>query len=155
MESYTEKVIDQFSHCNIQKLEERLAARRTDRLSPHRAPLHEAAATGDHKTLDLLLQKAEDGHINCLADSGYTPLHLAASSGHAECVRALLKHNADVNATDEYGKTPRQTAELSSKKNVVRILRSAGKAHSSACVAIHKQNGGLDSATYSSSHKEG
>ena len=49
----------------------------------------------------------------------------------------LLRHNADFNVTDEYGKTPRQTAELSSKKNVVHILRSAGKVRNSkmrACV---------------------
>jgi len=47
----------------------------------------------------------------------------------------LLRHNADVNATDEYGKTPRQTAELSSKKNVVHILRGAGKVRSSTRLA--------------------
>ena len=105
-------------------------ARRTDHISfftPHKTPLHEAAAKGDHKALDLLLQKAEDGQINCLANRGYTPLHLAASCGQSECVRMLLEHNADFNVTDEYGNPPRQTAQLSSKKNVVHILRSAGK----------------------------
>ena len=90
-------------------------------------PLHEAVASGHHKALDFLLGKAGDGHVNCRANSGYTPLHLAASSGHAECVRVLLKHNSDISVTDEYGKTPKQTAELSSKKTIVRILRSAGE----------------------------
>ena len=90
-------------------------------------PLHEAVASGHHKVLDFLLQKAGAGHVNCRANSGYTPLHLAASSGHAECVRVLLRHNADISVVDEYGKSPKQTAELSSKNSIVRILRSAGE----------------------------
>lgn len=90
-------------------------------------PLHEAVASGHHKVLDFLLGKAGDGHVNCRANSGYTPLHLAASSGHGECVRVLLRHNADISVTDEYGKTPKQTAELSSKSSIVKILRSAGE----------------------------
>ena len=90
-------------------------------------PLHEAVASGHHDALDYLLEKAGDSHVNCRANSGYTPLHLAASSGHSDCVRALLKHNADISVTDEYGKTPKQTAELSSKNAIVRILRGAGE----------------------------
>lgn len=90
-------------------------------------PLHEAVASGHHKVLDFLLGRAGDGHVNCRANSGYTPLHLAASSGHGECVRVLLRHNADISVTDEYGKTPKQTAELSSKNSIVLILRSAGE----------------------------
>ena len=90
-------------------------------------PLHEAVASGHHDVLDCLLRKAGDSHVNCRANSGYTPLHLAASSGHGECVRVLLKHNADISVTDEYGKTPKQTAELSSKNGIVRILRGAGE----------------------------
>lgn len=103
-----------------------------DRLSNRKGvfgytPLHEAVASGHNKVLDFLLGKAGEGHVNCRANSGYTPLHLAASSGHGECVRVLLKHNADISVTDEYGKTPKQTAELSSKSSIVRILRSAGE----------------------------
>ena len=90
-------------------------------------PLHEAVASGHHEVLDFLLNKAGDNHVNCRANSGYTPLHLAASSGHAECVRVLLKHIADIGVADEYGKTPKQTAELSSKVAIVRILKGAGK----------------------------
>ena len=92
-------------------------------------PLHEAVASGHHDVLDFLLGKAGDSHVNCCANSGYTPLHLAASSGHGECVRVLLKHNADISITDEYGKTPKQTAELSSKNSIVCILRGAGKVY--------------------------
>jgi hypothetical protein len=33
---------------------------------------------------------------------GWTPLHLAARNGHTECVRALLRAKADVEAVDEW-----------------------------------------------------
>lgn len=101
------------------------------RLRNHRGvfgytPLHEAVASGHHEVLDFLIAKAGAKYVNCRANSGYTPLHLAASSGHSECVRVLLKHRADINMIDEFGKTPKQTAELSLKSEIVRILRGAG-----------------------------
>ena len=86
--------------------------------------LHEVAVSGHYKILDLLLHKAGDELANCRANRGYTPLHLAARKGNVECVRVLLRHDADISATDENGKLPIQTAE---KSNVVRILRSAGE----------------------------
>lgn len=90
-------------------------------------PLHEAVASGHFKVLDYLLKNAGHQHVNCRANSGYTPMHLAASSGHVDCVRVLLRHYADIGVVDEYGKTPKQTAELSSKEPIVRVLRGAGK----------------------------
>ncbi len=90
-------------------------------------PLHEAVASGRADVLDYLLEKTKNTHVNCRANSGYTPLHLAASSGHVECVKKLLEHSADISITDEYGKTPKQTAELSSKASIVRLLRIEGE----------------------------
>ena len=93
-------------------------------------PLHEAVAGGKTQVLDFLLDKVKDTPammpINCKANSGYTPLHLAASSGHHECVRILINRGANISITDEYGKTPKQTAELSSKSKIVQLLRSEG-----------------------------
>ena len=58
---------------------------------------------------------------------GYTPLHLAASSGYVECTSALLKYGANIVVTDKYGKTPKQTAIKTSKLLVAKLLRSEGK----------------------------
>ena len=90
-------------------------------------PLHEAVASGKPEVLRFLLARTGNANVNCRANSGYTPLHLAASSGHGKCVRALLEHGADIGCVDEYGKTPKQTAELSSKSSIVKLLRSEGE----------------------------
>lgn len=113
----------------VEKLDERALA---EKLANRKGvfgytPLHEAVASGKSNVLDYLLEKTKDAHVNCRANSGYTPLHLAASSGHGDCVRTLLKHSADISITDEYGKTPKQTAELSSKASIVKLLRSEGE----------------------------
>ena len=89
-------------------------------------PLHEAVASGKADVLDYLLGKTNNAPMNSRANSGYTPLHLAASSGHGPCVRKLLEHRADISITDDYGKTPKQTAELSSKTSIVRLFSSEG-----------------------------
>ena len=96
-------------------------------------PLHEAVASGKPEVIKFLLERTGNANVNCLASSGYTPLHLAASSGHMKCVRELLKHGADISCVDEYGKTPRQTAELSSKSSMVKLLRSEGKSVMEVC----------------------
>ena len=116
-------------------------------------PLHEATVSGHHAILDFLLQEDWDKHVNCRANKGYTPLHLAASAGWAECVRVLLKHNADVHATDECGMSPRQAAELSSKRNVVRILCSAGESGTELWVCVRVSSlGGVAQVQDTESH---
>ena len=88
--------------------------------------LHEAIASNNIDTLEYLLKITKAATINSTAKSGYTPLHMAASNGRAESVRVLLKHNADVNCIDEFGRTPRFAARLSSKHDMERILFSEG-----------------------------
>ena len=90
-------------------------------------PLHEAVASGNHEVLDYLLTTTSSAHVNSRADSGYTCLHLAASRGHIPCLRVLLKNGADISITDDFGKTPKQTAEISCKGDAVRILGSEAK----------------------------
>lgn len=88
--------------------------------------LHEAVANKNTDILNFLLENTEATAINSVAKSGYTPLHMAASSGLVDSVRVLLKHNADVNCTDEYGRTPRSAARLSNKHETEKLLFSEG-----------------------------
>ena len=90
-------------------------------------PLHEAVASGKPEVIKFLLDRTNNAGVNCRANSGYTPLHLAASSGHGKCVRELLNHGADISCVDEYGQTPKQAAELSSKSSIVKLLHSEGE----------------------------
>ena len=90
-------------------------------------PLHEAVASGKPEVINFLLEQTNNAGVNCRANSGYTPLHVAASSGHRKCVKELLNHGADISCVDVYGKTPKQTAELSSKSSIVKLLRSEGE----------------------------
>ena len=89
-------------------------------------PIHEAVISGKADILDYLLEKSNNANVNCQTRSGYTPLHLAASLGHEKCARTLLRHNADISITDERGKVPKQTAELSRRAKIARLLRSEG-----------------------------
>eukprot|EP00731_Ephydatia_muelleri_P035934 Em0180g1a len=72
-------------------------------------PLHEAAANGHEALLDYWLEFGFD--VNCRTPGGDTPLHVAAGNGRVDCVRVLLKRNAEVGAQNNIGKTPRQSAE--------------------------------------------
>ena len=90
-------------------------------------PLHEAVAGGHARVLDFLLGRIESVDVNCQAIGGFTPLHLAASNGNGDCMRVLLQNKADIRIVDKYGKTPKQTAELSLKNRMVRLLRSEGR----------------------------
>ena len=118
------KIKDFVERLDAKSLAEKLAVRKG---SFGYTPLHEAVASGRPEVLDYLLAKSRNAHVNCRSHSGYTPLHLAVSSGHEHCVKKLLEHAADISITDEYGKTPKQTAELSSKARIVKLLRSEGQ----------------------------
>ena len=104
-----------------------LAEKLSSRYGPHGyTPLHMAVSSEKAEILHYLLNRGGNAHINCQAGSGYTPLHLAASCGYRDCVKVLLEHGANIAITDHFGKTPKQTAELSSKGSIVRLLRSEG-----------------------------
>ena len=113
----------------VEKLDEaQLAEKLANRMGVFRTtPLHEAVESGKADVLDYLLEKTNNAHINCQSVSSYTPLHLAVVYGHEQCVRKLLEHSADISITDEYGRTPRQTAQLSRNTKIENLLRSEGE----------------------------
>lgn len=60
--------------------------------------------------------------MDAATGDGYTPLHVAAHYGHANMVRFLLSHEANVKATSALGYTPLHQAAQQGHTNVVNIL---------------------------------
>ena len=109
----------------------------SDRLSNKKGvfgftPLHEAVSNGNNEILEYLLNRRIEtpryqiSPVNCKANSGYTALHLAAGNGHMDCVKTLIKHNADISILDVYKKTPKETARMNSKSAITLLLHGEG-----------------------------
>ncbi|KAJ0681783.1 putative cyclic nucleotide-binding domain, potassium channel, voltage-dependent, EAG/ELK/ERG [Helianthus annuus] len=78
------------------------------------------AGTGNAAFLDELLKARLDPNIS--DSKGRTPLHIAASKGHEECVLVLLKHACNMHLRDIYGNTALWDAIASNHHSVFRIL---------------------------------
>jgi uncharacterized protein len=65
------------------------------------APLHAAAAVGDHATMKLLLDRGADP--NARQESGFTPFHTAANHGDIEMAKLLMAHGGDPHARTDDG----------------------------------------------------
>lgn len=48
-----------------------------------------------------------------------TPLHIASLHGHADCVKYLLKQDAEINCQDNEGRTPLLSAALNGQTQVI------------------------------------
>jgi uncharacterized protein len=83
--------------------------------------LHACIALGNSaETARLLVDAGAD--VNATAAGGYTPLHLAASSGNREIAVLLLEHGADRSACCDQGKTPADYARERGHKEVAALL---------------------------------
>ncbi|XP_059653505.1 potassium channel AKT2/3-like [Cornus florida] len=78
------------------------------------------ASTGNAAFLDELLKTGLDPDIG--DSKGKTPLHIAASKGHEECVSVLLKHACNIHLKDRDGNTALWDAIAAKHHSIFRIL---------------------------------
>ncbi|MCO5059841.1 MAG: ankyrin repeat domain-containing protein [Rhizobiaceae bacterium] len=90
------------------------------------SPLHAAARWGAYSTLaaDLIALGADPRAVD--PSSGETPLHVAASSLHADTVRLFVDAGTPVDARDDVGRTALFVAASRGLLANVRILLDAG-----------------------------
>ncbi|KAI8678660.1 NACHT domain-containing protein [Fusarium keratoplasticum] len=82
-------------------------------------PLHFAAISGSADIIDYLVSK--DSGVNVMDTINTTPLHLAASRGHLEATKALVRLGAS-NSIDFDGLSPRMCAESQGHHEIVQFL---------------------------------
>ncbi|XP_026455197.1 potassium channel AKT2/3-like [Papaver somniferum] len=82
--------------------------------------LLDVASSGNAAFLDELIKAKFDPEIE--DSEGKTPLHVAASKGHEDCVLVLLKHSCNVHAQDKYGNTPAWDAISNKHHSIFRLL---------------------------------
>ncbi|XP_028285531.1 ankyrin repeat domain-containing protein 53 [Parambassis ranga] len=91
--------------------------------------LHVACIYGQPATVQLLVE-SRPGLVNCSDSQGRRPIHVVLSSQSASstsaCLRHLLEHEADVNATTDFGETPLHLAASEGLLNCVEMLVKAG-----------------------------
>jgi cytohesin len=70
--------------------------------------------------------ESDPGLIDATSQRGSTPLHMAASEGHALLVGFLIKHGADVDAANAFGRTPLNYAAQGNYLGIAQILIDNG-----------------------------
>jgi len=79
--------------------------------------LHHAVSSLDDEMVEIILQVASE-EVNCLNESGWTPLHLASHSGKDNMVRNILAHGGKANIINKDGKTAVELASSEDVKNI-------------------------------------
>lgn len=89
-----------------------------------------AAADGDVDEVQMLLTAASAKLVESIVSKGdydkRTPLHLAASEGHASIVALLCKAKANVNSEDRWGSRPLDDALKAEQEECASILKQYG-----------------------------
>ncbi|KAK1374275.1 Potassium channel [Heracleum sosnowskyi] len=98
------------------------------------------AGTGNAAFLDELLKARLDPDIG--DSKGRTPLHIAASKGHEECVLVLLKYACNIHLRDVEGNTAMWDAIAAKHHSIFRILYHWASI-SDPCTADSKDRHGL------------
>uniref|UniRef100_A0A8C5LVE9 Ankyrin repeat and sterile alpha motif domain containing 1A n=1 Tax=Leptobrachium leishanense TaxID=445787 RepID=A0A8C5LVE9_9ANUR len=92
-------------------------------------------ATSSHP-LSSLLSIWRGPNVNCVDNSGYTPLHHASLNGHKDVVEVLLRNEAVTNIADSKGCFPLHLAAWKGDAHIVRLLIHHGPSHAK----INEQN---------------
>ncbi|CAG0894433.1 unnamed protein product [Darwinula stevensoni] len=100
-----------------------LAASRND-LAKVQVHLNTAHHPAKSMLSKMLLEKGAD--VNATNSIGNTPLHAAASAGHAACMRVLIQAGANVNAENKDYERPLHAASTFATSEPVKILLDAG-----------------------------
>ena len=87
-------------------------------------PLMRAAFERRPRVVSALLG-APDLDVNARNEVGATAMHLAAFSGSADIVEALMSHGSATNAVDDEGRTPAQAAMQGGHHGLAALLASA------------------------------
>jgi ankyrin repeat protein len=85
------------------------------------SPLMLAALRGQKSLVELLIWR--DADVN---KTGWTPLHYAASGGHADIAKLLLDQSAYIDAESPNGTTPLMMAAMYGTPEVVKLLLDEG-----------------------------
>jgi len=88
------------------------------------APLHEAAAFGNVKIVEILLEKR--AKVNITNEGGETPLHYATRHGHIKVMEILLENNADPSMKGTGCGTPMQWAARNGQIRPIETLLDFG-----------------------------
>ncbi|KAL5009293.1 hypothetical protein ScPMuIL_014874 [Solemya velum] len=91
-------------------------------------PLHYAAQAGSLRNGDKILKMMLDNkvRVDVVDADGRQPLLWAASSGHAETCRTLVKAGADINSTDNDGLTALHCAASRGHDACIEVLKKLG-----------------------------
>ncbi|XP_053102211.1 ankyrin repeat and SAM domain-containing protein 1A isoform X4 [Hemicordylus capensis] len=91
---------------------------------------------GGGHPLSSLLSIWRGPNVNCVDNTGYTPLHHAALNGHKDVVEVLLRNDALTNVADCKGCYPLHLAAWKGDAEIVKLLIHQGPSHTK----VNEQN---------------
>ncbi|KAM8976006.1 ankyrin repeat and SAM domain-containing protein 1A [Pelodytes ibericus] len=95
-----------------------------------------SGGTASSHPLSSLLSIWRGPNVNCVDNSGYTPLHHASLNGHKDVVEVLLRNEAVTNIADYKGCFPLHLAAWKGDAHIVRLLIHHGPSHAK----VNEQN---------------
>ena len=89
-------------------------------------PLIREAADGDSRHVEWLLEAGADVHAQMKNEIGFLALNQAAYFGNTNCIKQLLRFDADPKARDKAGGTPLVAAALNGELECIKVLLEVG-----------------------------